>query len=155
MLDPVNFFCVNSLKYTIHWMTRWLIHVDQSMLCLQLSVSTVYWCIDIGPDTVISYCSFLKGWWVDNLSWWFCHFCKWLVFFCGICHSLVVLQYFFQCLRQGSQASLTHHSSVVCQRYFPGYELYGRSYSPNGIETITPHMFWSILYPCNMMTVLL
>ena len=59
---------------------------------------------------------------------------------CGICHSLAVLQYFFQCLGQGSQASLTLQSElgVFCRRYFPGYELYGRSYAPNGIETITP-----------------
>ena len=58
--------------------------------------------------------------------------------FCGTCHSLVVLQYFFQCSGQGSQASLTLQSElgVVCQCYFSRYEV--RSYDPYGIETITP-----------------
>ena len=58
--------------------------------------------------------------------------------FCGTCHSLVVLEYFFQCSGQGSQASLTLQSElgVVCQFYFSGYD--GRSCAPNGIETITP-----------------
>ena len=60
--------------------------------------------------------------------------------FCDTCHSLAVLQYFFHCLGQWSQVSLTFQSvqGAVCQRYFPGYEIYYRSYAPNSIETITP-----------------
>ena len=52
-------------------------------------------------------------------------------------------QYFFQCLGQGYLASLTLQPElgVLCQRYFPEYELYGRSYAHDGIETITPDYF--------------
>ena len=47
------------------------------------------------------------------------------VFFCETYHSYAVVQYFFQCLGRGSLASLILQSElgVVCQCYFPGYEL--------------------------------
>ena len=54
-----------------------------------------------------------------------------------------MLQYFFKCVGQGTLAPLTLQSElgVLCQRSFPGFELDGRSYAPNGIETITPYYF--------------